>query len=415
VSGSVASSLAVASLSMAGVAPALSSGAAHSPSTPGVASPPHGAGSLKWQRARLVLDQHQRRPDADFSQPSRPDAERVLPVRAELADLLPLHGLRRGSTVVVRGSTTVLLALLAEATAGGSWAAVVGMPNLGILAAAELGVAIPRLALIPNPGPDYPDVVAALLDGIDLVAVTPPNTRRGPDLAHRLSARARHRKSILLVVGNWPGADLDLNCTDPTWSGLGEGHGHLTAQEIKITVRGRGVASRPTSSRITLPNKPTLPRPRTTTQLRVVGPADASTSPGEPNAAWLPDPPSEVGSVGTAGLPGDSGAAPIPGSFGEADSVGSGLSPVRLPDPLGEVETSSLPGEPNSARIFGPPGEVGPSDSSDSSGPSGSIGLVDWSGPTTEPADPAEWPDPAWLASLAGSSDRGRLRVVEAG
>jgi hypothetical protein len=411
VSGSVASSLAVtSSLSMAGAAPALSSGAAHSPSTPGVASPPHGAGSLKWQRARLVLDQHQRRPDADFSQPSRPDAERVLPVRAELADLLPLHGLRRGSTVVVRGSTTVLLALLAEATAGGSWAAVVGMPNLGVLAAAELGVAIPRLALIPNPGPDYPDVVAALLDGIDLVAVTPPNTRRGPDLAHRLSARARHRKSILLVVGNWPGADLDLDCTDPTWSGLGEGHGHLTAQEIKITVRGRGVASRPTSSRITLPNMPPPPRPRTTTQLRVVGPTDASTSPGEPNAARLPGPPSEVGLVGTAGLPGDSGAARIPGLFGEAGSVGtsslrSGLSPVRLPDPLGEVETSSLPGEPNSARIFGPPGEVGPS---------GSIGLVDWSGPT-EPADPAEWPDPAWLASLAGSSDRGRLRVVEAG
>jgi hypothetical protein len=83
----------------------------------------------------------------------------------------------------------------------------------------------------------------------------------------------------------------------------------------------------------------------------------------------------------------------------------SGLSPVRLPGPLGEVETSSLPGEPNSARIFGPPGEVGPS---------GSIGLVDWSGPT-EPADPAEWLDPAWLASLADSSDRGRRRVVEAG
>ena len=82
-----------------------------------------GAGSLRWQRARLVLDQHQRGVDVG-------PVGRVLPVRAELAQLLPYRGLRRGSTVVVRGSTTVLLALLAEATAEGSWAGVVGMPDL---------------------------------------------------------------------------------------------------------------------------------------------------------------------------------------------------------------------------------------------------------------------------------------------
>lgn len=363
-SGSVASSL-----SMAGVAPALSSGAARSPSTPEVASPPHGAGSLKWQRARLVLDQHQRRPDAPpgraFPQPARPGAERVLPVRAELADLLPLHGLRRGSTVVVRGSTTLLLALLAEATAGGSWAAVVGMPSLGVLAAAELGVAIPRLALIPTPGPDYPDVVAALLDGIDLVAVTPQTTRRGPDLARRLSARARHRESILLVVGAWPGADLELDCTETTWSGLGNGHGHLTAQEITVTVRGRGVASRPTSTRITLLDTATPPRrtdPHTTTPLRVVGQTKVPTPLDEPNSTRLPGPPGEVGLV----------------------------------------------------KILGSPGEVGPIGPADSADSAGSIGLAGWSGPT-EPADPAEWLDPAWLASLASPADRGRLRAVETG
>jgi hypothetical protein len=136
------------------------------------------------------------------------------------------------------------------------------------------------------------------LDGIDLVAVAPQAIRRGPDLAHRLSARARHRKSVLLAVGNWPGADLELDCTEPTWSGLGDGHGYLTAQEIKITVRGRGVASRPTSNRITLPNTP-LRRtdPRTTTPLRVVGPAEVPT-PLDPNPA---------GPVELAGAPGLSG------------------------------------------------------------------------------------------------------------
>src|SRR2546422_1478023 len=69
------------------------------------------------------------------------DRARVLPVRPELADLFPWGGLRRGSTVAVRGSTSLLLALLAESTVAGSWAAVVGMPNLGVVVAAELGVA----------------------------------------------------------------------------------------------------------------------------------------------------------------------------------------------------------------------------------------------------------------------------------
>ncbi|HEY0807221.1 MAG TPA: hypothetical protein VGD84_19290 [Pseudonocardiaceae bacterium] len=249
-----------ASLPMARVAPA-STDATRAPSSTGASSAqPHDAGSLRWQRARLVLDQHQRERDA-ATQP-----EQVLPVRAELADLLPLHGLRRGSTVVVRGSTTLLLALLAEATAGGSWAAVVGMPNLGLVAAAELGVAIPRLALIPNPGTNFADVVAALLDGIDLVAVAPgavPTHRRAhiarsnTTLARRLSARARHRKSVLLAFGDWPGADLELTCTGTRWSGLGNGNGYLKSRESTITVHGRGIASRPTTHKLTLPAAPT--------------------------------------------------------------------------------------------------------------------------------------------------------------
>jgi hypothetical protein len=249
---------------MARVAPA-STDATRAPSSTGASSAqPHDAGSLRWQRARLVLDQHQRDRDAAT------EPEQVLPVRAELADLLPLHGLRRGSTVVVRGSTALLLALLAEATAGGSWAAVVGMPTLGLVAAAELGVAIPRLALIPNPGTNFADVVAALLDGIDLVAVAPgavPTHRRAhtarsnTTLARRLSARARHRKSVLLAFGDWPGADLELTCTGTRWSGLGNGHGHLKSRESTITVHGRGIASRPTTHKLTLPAPTPTPTP----------------------------------------------------------------------------------------------------------------------------------------------------------
>ncbi|XVS63841.1 hypothetical protein ACQPYE_37255 [Actinosynnema sp. CA-299493] len=127
---------------------------------------------------------------------------RALPVRGELAGLLPWGGLRRGSTVSVRGSTSLLFALMAAATAEGCWAAVIGLPGCGALAAAESGVAVHRLALVPRPGRDQGEVektVAALLDGFDLVVPVTPATSR------KLSARARHRKAVLLpFTVSWP-------------------------------------------------------------------------------------------------------------------------------------------------------------------------------------------------------------------
>lgn len=194
---------------------------------------------------------------------------RTLPVRAELAALLPQRGLRRGSTVVVRGSTTVLLALLAAATAHGAWAAVVGMPDLGLVAAAELGVAVHRLALVPRPGAEFGAVVAALLDGVDLVAVAPDARVDRTALARRLSARARHRGSVLLPIGSWPTADLEITGGESTWSGVAQdGSGHLTGRILNVTVRGRGAAVRPARGQIHLPtppgkatSRPQAPRP----------------------------------------------------------------------------------------------------------------------------------------------------------
>ncbi len=183
---------------------------------------------------------------------------RVLPVRAELVDLFPLGGLRRGSTISVRGSNSLLLALLATATAQGSWAAVVGMPNLGLLAASELGVALPRLALVPRPGTQLVSVVAALLDGMDLVVVNAEGLagsgRRGTEWARRLSARAQHRGAVLVARGEWPGAELELSCPELRWSGLGNGYGYLAKGEILISVRGRGAAARPKQRVVVLPS-----------------------------------------------------------------------------------------------------------------------------------------------------------------
>lgn len=178
------------------------------------------------------------------------DRAGVLPVHDELAELLPGGGLRRGSTVTVRGSLSLLFALLAEATATGSWAAVVGLPNLGVLAAAEYGVAVDRLALVPRPGSRPAPVIAALLDGMDLVVVA---AELGDAQARRLSARARHRGAVLLPLVSWPAPDLELAGAPGAWTGLGEGHGHLRHRPAQVHARGRGAAARPLRATLLLP------------------------------------------------------------------------------------------------------------------------------------------------------------------
>lgn len=181
-------------------------------------------------------------------------AGRMLPVAPALADLLPGAGLRRGSVVAVHHSTSLLFALLAEATAAGAWAAVVGAPSLGIVAAAEHGVVVSRLALVPQPGAEYPAVMAALLDGVDLVVTEPRSVR--PDVARRLAARARHRGAVLLSLGPWPSADVELHCTPGTWTGVLEhGAGHLRSRPVEVHARGRGAAARPRSASVLLPGQ----------------------------------------------------------------------------------------------------------------------------------------------------------------
>ncbi|WP_300017361.1 hypothetical protein [Pseudonocardia sp.] len=173
---------------------------------------------------------------------------RVLPVAAPLARLLPAGGLRRGSTVALpdpgraTGATSLLLALVAEASGQGAWVGVVGRPELGLVAAAEAGVALERLALVPHPGDDLMAVTVALLDGMDLVAVAGA-ARAGVRAAdrQRLAARARQRGAVLLSLGPWPGADIELSCTSARWEGLGAGHGRLCARRVRVELRGRGL------------------------------------------------------------------------------------------------------------------------------------------------------------------------------
>ena len=181
--------------------------------------------------------------------------DRRLMVADPLGDLLPDGGVRRGSVITLTGSTgttSVLLPLLAAATAIGEWAAVAEPgATLGGAAVVEAGVAIERCAIVRHVPPDrWTVVVAALLEGAALVAAWVPAGVRLGD-ARRLVARARERGAVLVAMESVPGARsvtwpaeaaLRLHVQSGPWHGLEAGHGLLSERDLQVRVEGKGAA-----------------------------------------------------------------------------------------------------------------------------------------------------------------------------
>jgi hypothetical protein len=199
---------------------------------------------------------------ADRVRPTTPVAGRLLPVPVPLAPLFPDGALRRGTTTTVaglpgHGATTLALALLAAASQAGSWCAAVGLPDPGVVAAAELGIDLRRVVFVPHPGSGWAEAAGDLLRGVDVVLVRPPGRARQTAARH-LSARARERQVALIVlvdhVNEWPeGGDLALAVGAIEWQGVGRGHGHLQGRRAEVRVSGRRAAGRATECSLWLP------------------------------------------------------------------------------------------------------------------------------------------------------------------
>ncbi|UNN05206.1 hypothetical protein [Rhodococcus opacus] len=172
-------------------------------------------------------------------------ALRTLPVPPPIAELLPWGGLARGTVASVAGTTSVLIGLLASVTAAGSHAAVIGMPDLSLLAAVEQGADLSRIAIVPEPKDTAVEIAAILLDGVDLVILGLAGASVTPSRARAVVARARSKGAVLLVTdGLWDGVDLRIESRVAGYSGLGEGHGRVTGVHLDVAAAGKGFQRR---------------------------------------------------------------------------------------------------------------------------------------------------------------------------
>jgi hypothetical protein len=165
--------------------------------------------------------------------------------RTTLAELAALTGpmLGPGMVAQVTGSMGALLAVAAGGIGPEDWAVAAGLPNMGLLAGAQLGLPLGRTVVVPDLGHQPLRVVAALIDayGLVLLGDTP---LAGQD-RRRLEARLRHRQSRLVTTGPWAGAGLTVAVERCHQAPLGGGDGHLADTLLDVVVTARqGFATR---------------------------------------------------------------------------------------------------------------------------------------------------------------------------
>src|SRR6188508_3062825 len=117
-----------------------------------------------------------------------PESESLLPLpepspasgRFDQAEVSPTS-LPRGTVAVLSGARSLSLSMVAAVTAEGGHAAIVGQPDVGLLAAVEVG--------------------AVLMDGMDLVVLGLGGRSVPAGRARVVVARARQKGCTLLVTG----------------------------------------------------------------------------------------------------------------------------------------------------------------------------------------------------------------------
>ena len=183
-------------------------------------------------------------------------SERTLPLLAVFEGLMPQGSVQRGSVMRCQGvaAVSLALALAAGPSQQGAWVGVAGFPSLGLAAAAEAGVSLDRLVAVTEPSTTQPlttqpltdaqwaDLLAAFIDGFNVVLLGPGTQQVRPNTARRLLARLQSRGAVAITVGAPVfGADLCFESTGSSWVGIGDGHGVARGRVAEVSLSGRRV------------------------------------------------------------------------------------------------------------------------------------------------------------------------------
>ena len=175
-----------------------------------------------------------------------------LPVAKALQPIIPDGVLVRGRTVLCSGDAAMSTALLlvCAATQAGSWLAIVGVSDFGLMSACEQGVALQRTVLVTPTSnkKDWKSTVAAVADGFDVVMLEVPREVSESD-ARRIQTRIQARRNVLVLVETsrhtTPRSvfkpDVVLHTATTSWHGIEHGAGYVQGRHIDVTVSGRRV------------------------------------------------------------------------------------------------------------------------------------------------------------------------------
>jgi hypothetical protein len=190
-----------------------------------------------------------------------PRHERVLPVDEVITSLFPAAGLQRGHMVACSGSaaTSLAFAVVARAATAGAWVAAVGLPTLGVEAAAEAGLPLARLVLVDidqsQPAVSWAERIGAAADGFEIILTCPPPGAER--MVRKVRQRLQARGAVLVVI--FPAhqserfaCDVELVTSTVEWLGIGSGHGGLVGRRVAITSHGRR-SPRPVHTELWLP------------------------------------------------------------------------------------------------------------------------------------------------------------------
>lgn len=173
--------------------------------------------------------------------------DRSIPVAGRIADALRAAGLAgglpRGSVCAVTGAAPVALTalLLAEANASGAWVAWCATTSPNVRALFDAGWQLDRVVCV-DPQRDWVACMNACVGEFEIVVTQIPSTV-APAEVRRMSTAVSRSNGVVVVVGGEPqrsvSADLEFRVEGCNWTGVDGGH--LSAQDMRVTLGGRRI------------------------------------------------------------------------------------------------------------------------------------------------------------------------------